>query len=306
MIHRRIKYRHLECFAAIERLGSLKAASRELHLSQPALSKTLRELEAILNVRLMERDRSGVRLTAEGEVFSEFAALSLLALKRGVDGVAALREGAQQTLRIGTLPSVAARLLPAALRVFTRLSAGTQVILQDGAHGALTGQLRAGDLDAVIGRMGPTDAMQGLSFVQLYTESVVCVARPSHPLSGQPVAPARLTDWPVIYPPEGAAIRPLLDRWCLANGLAAFPDRIESVSGAFGRNHVAATETLWFISRGVVEQDLAEGRLSALPLDLSLTAGPVGLMMRPDSPDAGTERLFARAVLQAAKSLGIS
>lgn len=307
MINRRIKYRHIECFTAIERLGSLKAASETLCLSQPALSKTLRDIEEILGTRLMERDRGGIQLTPEGEVFSEYASLSLLALRRGVDGVAALRSGSRQQLRIGTLPSVAARLLPIAIREFGKLSPATQLIVRDGAHGTLTQQLRNGDLDVVIGRMGPADAMQGLGFMPLYTESVVCVVRPGHPLAQRSgLDAAELMNWPVIYPPEGSAIRPQLDQWRLAQGLGGFANRIESVSGAFGRNHTGTTDAVWFISEGVVAQDLAEERLRALPLDLSLTAGPVGLMTRPDSPETGPGRLFARSALQAAKTMGIS
>lgn len=307
MLDRRIKLRHIECFTAIQRLGSLKAACNALNLSQPTLSKTLRELEDILGARLMDRDRGGVKLTAAGEVFSEFAGQCLATLRRGLEGVDALRRGGGQTLRVGTLPSVAARLLPCVVDEFRRLSPGTGLVVTDGAHGALIGQLRTGTLDAVIGRMGPADAMQGLNFVHIYSESVVCVARPGHPLVGQTAPdPSSLGQWPVIYPPEGAAIRPLLDRWCLAQGTGPFINRIESVSGAFGRNHTATSDALWFISQGVVAQDLDAGRLVAIDLDLRLTAGPVGLMTRPDAAQTSAERLFSRAVLSAAKNLSTS
>ncbi len=306
MLDRRIKFRHVECFATIERLGSLKAACAALNLSQPALSKTLKELEDILGARLMERDRGGVRLTPEGEVFLEFAGLSLAALRRGVDGVAALRAGEGDILRVGALPSVAARLMPPAVALFRRLSPDTRLDLQDGAHGQLTVRLRAGELDIVVGRLGAPAVMQGVSFTQLYQERVVCVTRPGHPLGGATTDPAALIRWPVLYPPDGAAIRPLLDRWCLAQGLPAFPDRIACVSGAFGRNYVAASDALWFISEGVVAQDLAEGRLVALPLDLGLTAGPVGLMTRPGTTETASQRLFARALERAVSELPIS
>ena len=65
---RRIKFRHLDVFSAIARAGSLKQAADELHLSQPAISKTLKELEEIVGASLMERDRSCAKLTHEGEI----------------------------------------------------------------------------------------------------------------------------------------------------------------------------------------------------------------------------------------------
>lgn len=304
MLDRRIKFRHIECFTTIERLGSLKAASEDLNLSQPALSKTLRELEDILDVRLMHRDRGGTRLTPEGEVFLEFAGLSLAALRRGVEGVRDMRDGAGEVLHIGALPSVAAHLLPRAVAEFRKLAPATRLLLRDGAHGSLTMQLRTGTLDAVIGRMGPAETMQGLRFEQLYTERVVCVVRKNHPLAVDPAPdPRGLARWPALYPPEDAAIRPYLDRWCLAQGLGPFEGRIESVSGAFGRNHVKASDAIWFISEGVVAKDLDEGGLVAIDIDLALTAGPVGLMTRPDGFEAMKERLFFRALKTAAQTL---
>ncbi|CUH79005.1 pca operon transcription factor PcaQ [Tropicibacter naphthalenivorans] len=300
---RRIKFRHIEALTAIARQGSLKAACQELHLSQPALSKTLKELEDILGAVLMTRDRGGVRMTPEGEVFLEFASQSLAALRRGFDGVAALKQGGAEVLRVGSLPSVAARLMPQAVARFRQLSPDTRLHLRDGAHGALTSDLRAGGLDMVIGRMGTASMMTGLSFTQLYQERVVCVTTPDHPLAGQTLAPGDLSDWAVLYPPEGAAIRPLLDRWCVAQGLGPFRDQIECVSGAFGRNYLRHAQALWFISEGVVAQDLADGRLLTLPLDLGLTAGPVGLMTRPDTAPSRSQQLFTRALTEISAQL---
>lgn len=306
MIDRRIKLRHVECFLAIARLGSLKAACAELNLTQPAVSKTLKELEDLLGAALMTRDRGGVRLTAEGRVFLEFAGQSLAALRRGLDGVAELRQGGGEALRVGALPSVAARLMPEAVLRFRALSPDTRLHLRDGAHGALTADLREGRLDMVIGRMGAAETMQGVSFMQLHQERVVLVARAGHPLVGTLPAAEALTRWPVLYPPEGAAIRPLVDRWCMAQGLTSFADRIDCVSGAFGRSYLRMTDALWFISEGVVAQDRADGRLIALPLDLGLTAGPVGLMTRPEAAPSRSQQLFARALKDAAEALPIS
>ena len=108
MVDRRIKFRHIECFATVHREGSLKRACAVLSLTQPALSKTLKELETLLGATLMQRGRGGVRLTPEGQAFLEGAETSLAALRRGVDGVEALRRGDSQTLRVGAMPSVAA------------------------------------------------------------------------------------------------------------------------------------------------------------------------------------------------------
>ncbi|WP_146589330.1 pca operon transcription factor PcaQ [Puniceibacterium confluentis] len=304
MIDRRIKFRHIECFATIQRHGSLKRACTVLNLTQPALSKTLKELEEILGATLMLRDRGGVRLTPEGRVFLEFAEMSLAALQRGVDGVASLRESGGAVLRVGTLPSVAARLLPHAVARFRTLAPDVVLELQDGPHGHLTAQLRAGTVDLVIGRLGAPGTMMGLSFTQLYLERVVFVVRPGHPLLARNALElASIAQWPVIHPPADAAIRPLVERLLIAQGVPPLRNRIESVSGAFGRNFVRASDAVWIISEGVVAQDIAEARLCALPLDTTLTDGPVGLMTRPDDTPSRARQMFVSALEQAAGAI---
>jgi len=299
MLDRRIKLRHLESFAAIARCGSLKAACDVLNLSAPALSKTLKDLEEILGVCLMTRDRSGTQLTPEGALFLDFTNQSLSALRRGVDSLSDLQCQGQEPLRLGALPSVAARLMPDAVALFRSAAPETPLTLQDGTHATLTDALRAGSLDMVVGRLGAPETMSGLSFTQLYLEHVVCVARSDHPLTQSATAPAALSAWPILYPPESAAIRPLLDQWCIAMGLEPFAQRIDCVSGAFGRSYLRVSDALWFISEGVVAQDLADGQLARISVDMSLTAGPVGLMQPAQTELSGSAALFEQCLLRA-------
>ena len=112
MIDRRIKFRHIQCFVEIVRQKSMKRAAERLYLTQPAISKTLKELEEILGTSLMVRNRAGVSLTRQGEVFLHFAEMSVAALQQGLDGVDQIGRGGKVSLSVGALPSVAARLMP--------------------------------------------------------------------------------------------------------------------------------------------------------------------------------------------------
>ena len=164
---RRIKFRHLDAFSAIARAGSFKAAAEQLNLTQPAISKTLKELESILGVVLMERSRSGIILTAEGEVFLQFAEQSTAALRHGLRSIRAT-DSAVGNLKVGALPSVASSLLPRAALDFAAKSPDTLVEIHEGSHYEMTSRLRAGGLDLVVGRLGKPETMVGLSFQQLY------------------------------------------------------------------------------------------------------------------------------------------
>ena len=174
---RRIKFRHLDAFSAIARARSLKHAAAQLNLTQPAISKTLKELEDLVGVVLMERGRSGVRLTAEGEVFLQFAEQSTAALRHGLRSVQA-KNGTAGVLKLGALPSVAAYLLPRAAQVFAEEAQDTVLEVHEGPHHDLIARLRSGGLDLVVGRLGRPETMQGLMFRQLYTEEVLVVCAP--------------------------------------------------------------------------------------------------------------------------------
>lgn len=296
---RQIKMRHLSAFVETVRCGSLKGAAGRIHLTQPAISKTLKDLETILGARLLLRDRGGITLTREGEVFQQFAAQSLAALGHGLASLDALSAGTTAPLRIGALPSVAAGLLPEIVQRFAELSPATPVTVEDGPIAALIDRLRASDLDYVIGRMGRPETMTGLSFTQLYSEHVVFVVTPDHPLAGCTDL-AALAAHKVLYPPKGAAIRPLVDRFLIGNGISDWPDRLETVSGAFGRAMtLGPARAVWIISQGVVADDIASGRMVALPLDTSPMAGPVGIMSRAEEDPTPPMRLFRQALLAA-------
>ncbi len=304
MIDRRIKFRHVQCFVEIARQRSLKRAADRLFLTQPAISKTLKELEDILGAQLLTRSRAGVTLTREGDVFLQFAEMSVGALQQGIDGVGQVRATGGQTLTVGALPSVAAWLLPVVVREMAEVAPDVALRVSDGPHAYLVDRLRQGALDLVIGRLGAPETMQQLSFTQLYNEHVEIVVRPGHPILEDPRL-ERIAEWPVVYPSPGSAILPLVERFLIANGMGDLPRKVETVSGAFGRVHVRNSDAVWIISAGVVANELAEGRLVRLPIDTTLTRGPVGLMARPDEDPSPPQRLFRIAVNRAIEELGL-
>lgn len=305
LLRRRIKLRHLQCFSEAVRQKSLKRAADRLNLTQPAMSKTLKELEEILGKVLLHRSRAGVTLTEAGEVFAHFAQMSLSALDHGLDGIAQLDEGgARAELAIAALPSVAAGLLPRAVMEFERLSPAP-LRIEDGPVGYLVERLRDGAVGMVIGRLGDPSIMQNLSFTQLYQEVVDFVVRPDHPLL-QGARLEDIADWPVIYPPARAAIRPMVERFLIGHGISRPRLAVETVSGAFGRVYTRESDAVWIISRGVVWNELAEGRLARLPFDTSLTRGPVGLLRREDAEPGAEEGLFVAALTRTIAQMGLA
>lgn len=301
-----VKFRHLRTLVEVARQKSVGRAAEVLHVSQPAVTKTLRELEAAIGVTLVERDGRGIRITRFGEVFLQHAGASLAAIQRGIDSVARARANSGPPLRVGALPTVSARIMPRAIEKFLAGNTGTSVKIVTGENIVLLEQLRLGQLDLVVGRLAAPELMTGLEFAHLYTEPVVFVARRGHPLlTARGFDFARIRDYTVLMPTQGSVIRPFVERFLIAHGIGELPVEIETVSDSFGRAMVRQSDAIWVISEGVVAPDIASGELAALPVDTAETRGAVGLTLRTGLPAMPAAEMLARCLHETVRDLGL-
>lgn len=302
-----IKFRHLNTLIEVARQRSIGKAAAVLHVSQPAVTKTIRELERAVEAKLFEKDGRGIRITRYGEVFLRHAGASVAAVQRGIDSVARARGAAGgPPVRLGTLPTVSARIMPNAIRLFVTERTGSTVKIVTGENVVLLEQLRAGDLDLVVGRLAAPEQMGGLSFRHLYTEEVVFAVRRGHPLlAGRRFEFARIREFPVLMPTHGSIIRPFAERFLITHGIAEIPVEIETVSDSFGRAFLPQSDAIWIISEGVIAGDRAAGMLDLLPIDTSETRGSVGLTMRADAPDFPALDILRRTISETVAGLGL-
>jgi len=304
MRYQRIKFRHLQCFLEVARQKSVVKASAVLNITQPAVSKTIRELEETLDVKLFDRSKRGATLTRFGEVFLRYAGTSVSALRQGVDSIEHAREKGGLVITVGVLPTVAARVMPAAVQAFKQDGMETTVRIITGYNTVLLSQLRVGDLDLVVGRLSSPELMTGLSFEHLYSEKVRFLVRAGHPLlTENPFDLARIRDFTVLMPPPGAVIQPFVERLLIANGIGNLPDTVETVSPSFGRKYTRTSDAVWAISTGVVADDIADGVLVPLPVETGETTGPVGLTTRADAPPGLATQMLMQAVRDKAAEL---
>lgn len=288
-----LRLRHIRCFLEIAASGSLTDAAGHLNISQPAASKTLKELERILGRQLFDRQGRRVRLNENGHLFQQHAGVALTELIRAQDAVRKTRAEAVR-LSVGALPTVAATLLPSAALGFREEMPHVTIHVLTGPNWLLLSQLRDGRVDLVVGRMAGPEEMTGLAFAQLYSENVVLAVRPGHPILGADDVAARLRDYPMILPPRGAVISEIVRRFLTSIGLRTVRPAFETVSLPFGRKIVSGTDTIWFISRGVVADEIDRGHLRAVDLGSTLLAGPVGISFREDAvPNVARSTLVA-------------
>jgi LysR family transcriptional regulator, pca operon transcriptional activator len=297
----RIRLRHIVCFLEVVRSKSMAGAAEALHISQPAATKTIQELEAILGEKLFDRTRRRLTLTAVGDVFSRYASTGITALRQGL--MAAQGSGETALVRVGALPTVSARILPKVVEAFKAERSGGTTRIITGPNGYLLSLLRTGEVDIVIGRMAEPKAMMGLSFEHLYSEPVVLAVRPGHPLLAVPdFHLSQIVGFQALTPTPDSVIRPIVEQILLASGVSGLADQIETVSNAFGRSYVRQTDAIWFISEGVVAEDVADGQIRLLPVNSHDTMGPVGLTTRIQTEEQPEVERFIEHVRAVAAS----
>ncbi|WP_141397529.1 pca operon transcription factor PcaQ [Polaromonas sp. AER18D-145] len=289
----RLKIRHLHTLVAVAEQGTLMRAAEVLSVTQPAVSKTLADLEQIVGQRLFERTPKGLKLTSAGRVLLRYAGSGLRAIREGLDSISDERTVDAPALLIGALPNVAATILPPALLRFAADLPHARVTVRTGSNAQLIAALHQGALDLVIGRLAEPSAMQALTFEHLYTEPLVLAVRPAHALARRRrITADTLSRYRLVLPDAGTQIREAADRFFLASGMGLAKETIETIDVSFGRSYVLQSDAVWCVPLGVVEDDLSEGALVRLALDTRMTEGPVGLTQRVDrSPSEAMSRL---------------
>ncbi len=299
---RHLKLHQLETFVEVARYKSVTRAAESLGLTQPAVTRTLRELEAICATALVAKDGRGIRVTPQGETFLRHAGESLAAARNGLTAVKDLSLSDRPAIRIGALPTVSALIMPGAVSRYLSECLRNPLRISTGENRALLDQLRSGELDIVMGRLPAPESMTGLAFEPLYRDIVVFAVHSSHPLAGRStVSASEMSNSPMLVPTSVSIIGPFVKRLFIEQGLPQPTQVIETVSDSFGRAFTREHGAIWIISRGVIAAELASGEFVALPINTQSTLGAVGLCMRANQSLEPAVEIFANILREEVK-----
>ncbi|PRD15492.1 transcriptional regulator CynR [Pantoea coffeiphila] len=211
--------RHINYFLAVAEHQSFTRAAQALHVSQPALSQQIRQLEAHLGAALFDRSGRSIRLTDAGVVYLDYARRTLQGLeegKRAIHDVADLRRG---LLRIAVTPTFSSWLIGPLLAAFYQRYPDINVSIREMAQERIEEQLCAGELDAGIGFAG--GYAQEIEAQVLLRETLVLVVGSGHPLGEHASLPLEVLDaLPLVLLSTEFATRGQIDRCCWQNGLS--------------------------------------------------------------------------------------
>jgi DNA-binding transcriptional LysR family regulator len=283
-----LRLRQLQLVCLLSEMGSMRAASERMHLSAPALSKSLREVERLAGTDLFERSTHGVKPTAAGEAFVRHA--------RGIlDRVPGLRNSGNEkhvsrgTFKLGMSPFLARQLLPPALLSLSAKESMPRINLVEGRIIPLAELLLNGDLDAVITLIthealevfGPERG--ALLLEEFHAEPLLVVAPAGERVTARRMAWKELLARPWILPPPGYASRAMFQRAFLTEGLVPPEPAIESMDIplvlALVRSGLGVTPAF----ECTVREDLRAGSLQRIRMKRELLPIPIGLAYRKSS-----------------------
>jgi DNA-binding transcriptional LysR family regulator len=292
---RRLNLNQLLGFMTVAETRSFRSAAARIHISQSALSVQVRQLEEALGVPLFHRTTRSVTLTEEGRRLNSVARrvsaeLSQVALE--------LKEEAQLqrgVITVAVLPSLAAGMMPQAMREFAAIHPGIEIRLRDADSTRALELVRQGEAD--IGVLSRNDQLHGLRFSALFREDFLAVVPAAgHPLSGRVRVGARqLAAYPLLLNPRGVDTREALEAMFRAarivpqptQELIGTPALVSLVGAGFG---VSVLPRMAFLGL-----DLARCRLLELREAAGREIGVVLSTKRSESPATVAFREFLEA-----------
>jgi DNA-binding transcriptional LysR family regulator len=176
-----MELRHLRYFIAVAEEENVSRAALRLHVSQPALSRQIRDLEGEIGVELLERTARSVRLTEAGKFFLSEARAVVLRSGEAVNKTRAIAVGCQGQIHVGYAPSLTVEILPRALRIFQKEYPKVRVMLHDLAE--MLDGIRAGKLNVALMVKPDRASARGLKVAELARYPMQVAVAPKHPLA---------------------------------------------------------------------------------------------------------------------------
>lgn len=276
-----LKTRQLVLLVELGRHGSILRAAQAAHLTQPAASRLLAELEQALGVRLVERLPRGVAPTWYGEVMIRRAGAALAELDAGHQEVMALQSGLAGRVAIGSVLTPSVTLLPAAVVLLKARQPRVHVAITVDTSKDLTRQLRNGELDLVVGRVLDSGSADELGFEPLTDEPHRVVARAGHPLAGRGgLGLAELAREAWILPPGGSILRDRLTALFLGAGLAQPQQVVETLSLPVVTQLLMHSDMVVALPEELVRPQVDAGQLVVLDIELGLRMDAYGIVTR--------------------------
>lgn len=284
-----LQIRMLRAIVAIEAQQSLLKASVALGITQPALTRTLREVEVILGDRIFERHSRGVRLTPFGRVACDAARRILAEIDRLDEDMHRFATGEAPVVTIGAMAPAAIGLLPAFLAYLRTAAPDANVSVIQGTMEELIPLLIAGEISGLVGRLYP-QADERFAHEILYDEPISILARASHPIfqAGR-VTAATLARYDFVLPGMSLQVEQEFEALLARMGIFGTA-RVRPSSLPFLRELLHSSDDLTISPPQTMGGDIDRGTIRVVPFDIPGPPRPAGLTFRRDHKPSKDEQ----------------
>jgi DNA-binding transcriptional LysR family regulator len=281
---RRLKLRHLQVLAALESAGTVTGAAKAMHMTQPALSHWLSDMEDLVGTPLFVRGRT-LTLTEAGRALWRYACRVLGDTARTGEEIEAVKGGVAGHLHIGTILSAAPVLLPRAIAALHQRSPKVQIELVEGLLEPLVERVERREIDLIIGPLDVRASRSGLCTEWLMTDTFSVVARRGHPLTELAAPRWEDTDgYPWILPPPGILSRVRLDQAVSEAGMPPPRPAVETSSLVALLSMLQDRDYIATLASSVARMYERWNLISIVPMPSRLEFGPIGMLWAANSP----------------------
>ena len=276
----RLTIRQLTVFEAAVEQGSIAAAARVLTLTQPAVSKSVIDMETTLGVPLFKRTRQGVTLTEYGNSLLLHTRAIHAELRNAANDLLALSEAQGGHVVVGVSP-VSTVLLARAILQLHNDRPRIRVTILDGTQDYVLNELGSGRLDFVLGRLATRSPKAGLTQTPLIEDPIRAFVRPGHPLSRRRrVELPDLADFSWVLPLPTSFVRSALEDAFSSEDVAEPPAIVETVSINAMRTLITDSDMIAFTPRESFLDELRQKHVAIIPVEFGQNFNPIGITLK--------------------------
>ncbi|MEK4358441.1 LysR family transcriptional regulator [Paenibacillus sp. FSL M7-1455] len=276
------------------KLGSLTKAAEELHITQPAISHTLKQLEGSLGGPLFFRTTKGVTLTAEGQVLFKYVEQAIRLLETGTKKIAEMQNLLHGEINIGASDTLCKHYLLPHLERFHALYPDIRVHVTNRTTPETLTLLKEGKIDFGIVNMPVADPKIDFRH-SLVLQDCLVGNRQFASLAGSPFPLEKLSQYPLLLLEPGGSTRNYLDEYAKSNGVELKPEfelgsldlLVQFAQSGFG---------LTFIASHFIAEELASGKLVEVPLVPPIPQRHVGIATLKGVPLSAASKNFIQSL----------
>ena len=299
-----LKTRQLLLLIALDDHRNIHRAADELHMTQPAASKQVKDLEEMLDVRLFDRLPRGMEPTMYGETMIRHARMALTSLALAHDDIVALKAGLAGQVEVGVIMTPAMSLLPRAIANVKKVAPMLRIEAHVEASNVLLDRLQRGTLDFMIGRILEKENSAGLVYEELTEEPACAVVRVGHPLlQVEKLSLEDIYDKAWILPPHGSILRHRFDMMFRRAGLDVPVNVVDTTALLLITALLQQTDSLHVMPVDVAHYYASLNVISVLPIELPCKMDAFGIIRQKDHLLSPGAELLLKAVRAAAGEL---